>query len=130
MNARRSPGWVVGDHPEDEIANFRGGRFSSNRSTGPGNQLPIQAKPGPVPTDDGFRGDQDERLPPTRPKASSNYPEESVEVSKAWTRSAPLQHGQLLTQCQILKEETLSRAKKANQRSDAEFEVSKHDAQL
>ena len=130
MNARRSSGWVVGDHPEDEIANFLGGRFSSNRSTGLGNQLPIQAKPGSVPTDDGFRGDQEERLPPTRPKASRNYPEESVEVSKAWTRSAPLQHGQLLTQCQILKEETLSRAKKANQRSDAEFEVSKHDAQL
>jgi hypothetical protein len=42
----------------------------------------------------------------------------------------PLQHGQLLTQCQILKEETLSRAKKANQRSDAEFDKSKHGGQL
>jgi len=36
----------------------------------------------------------------------------------------------IAAQCQILKEETLSRAKKANQRSDAEFEMSKHDAQL
>jgi hypothetical protein len=42
----------------------------------------------------------------------------------------PPQHNQLLTQCQILKEETVSRAKKANQRCDAEFEMSKHDAQL
>jgi hypothetical protein len=129
MNARRSPGRVVSDHPGDEIANFLGGWSSSNRSTGFGNQLPIQAKPGSVPTDC-FRGDQDERLPPTRPQVPNNYPEESVEVSEGWTRIAPLQHCQLLTQCQILKEETLSRAKKANQRCDAEFDMSKHGGQL
>jgi hypothetical protein len=83
-----------------------------------------------VPTDDCFRGDQDQRPPPTGPQAPSKYPEESVEVSEAWARRAPRQHSQLLTQCQILKEETLLRAKKANQRCDAEFEMSKHDAQL
>jgi hypothetical protein len=83
-----------------------------------------------VPTHDCFRGDQDERLLPPGPKAASNYPEESVEVLEAWTRIAPLQHRQLLTQCQILKEETLLRAKKANQRSDAEFDKSKHGEQL
>jgi len=83
-----------------------------------------------VPTDDCFRGDQDERLLPTGPETPSNYPEESVKVSEALARMAPPQHSQLLTQCQILKEETLSRAKKANQRCDAEFDMSKHDAQL
>src|SRR5438270_9374437 len=88
------------DHAEDEIANFLGGRSSSNRSPGLGNQLPIQAKPGSVPTDDCFRGDQDEPLPPTRPQAPSNYPEESVEVSEAWAQMMPPLHSQLLTQCQ------------------------------
>src|SRR5215472_386846 len=34
------------------------------------------------------------------------------------------------TQCQILKEETLSGAKKANQRCDTEFDMSKHGGQL
>ena len=43
---------------------------------------------------------------------------------------APRQHSQLLTQCQILKKETLSRAKKANQRCDSEFDMSKHGGQL
>ena len=83
-----------------------------------------------MPTDDCFRGDQDKRMLPTGPKAASNYPEESVEVPEAWTWIAPLQHGQLLAQCQILKEETLSRAKKANQRCYAEFDKSKHGGQL
>ena len=83
-----------------------------------------------MPTDDCFRRNQDERLLPTGPKAASNYQEESVEVPEAWTRIAPLQHGQLLTQCQILKRETLSRAKKTNQGSDAEFDKSKHGGQL
>ena len=77
-----------------------------------------------------FRSDQYERLPPTRPQVPTNYPEESVEVSEAWARMAPRQHSQLLTQCQILKKETLSRAKKANQRCDSEFDMSKHGGQL
>ena len=60
----------------------------------------------------------------------SNYPEEPAEVSEARARMAPPQHSQLLTQCQILKEETLSGAKKANPRCDAEFDMSKHGGQF
>jgi hypothetical protein len=42
----------------------------------------------------------------------------------------PLQHDKLLTKCQILEKETVTRAKKANQRSEAESKETKHGGGL
>ena len=42
----------------------------------------------------------------------------------------PLEDDQLLTKCQILDKETVMRAKKVNQRSEAESKETKHGAKL
>ena len=41
----------------------------------------------------------------------------------------PLKYDQLLTKCQILKQETVIRAKEANQRSKAKSKEAKHGAE-
>jgi hypothetical protein len=42
----------------------------------------------------------------------------------------PLEHNKLLTKCQILEQETVMRAKEANQRSEAESKGTKHAGRL
>ena len=42
----------------------------------------------------------------------------------------PLEHDELLTQCQILENETVMRAKEVNQRSEAESKETKHAGML
>jgi hypothetical protein len=42
----------------------------------------------------------------------------------------PLEHDELLTQYQILENETVMRAKEANQRSEADSKETKHAARL
>ena len=49
MDARCSPGWVLGNHPEDQLSNFLGCLPSSNPLPDSGNQLPVQTKASPVP---------------------------------------------------------------------------------
>ena len=65
----------------------------------------------------------DHRYRPTTQKSRSKFPR----LGRGWRRVST---ANCLTQCQILKKETLSRAKKANQRCDSEFDMSKHGGQL
>ena len=43
---------------------------------------------------------------------------------------APLEHDELLTKCQILKKETVTRLKETNHRSKAESKETKHGGEL
>jgi len=79
-----------------------------------------------VPTDDGFRRDQDERMFPSRPNPPSDYPEELIEEAKTRARMSTLQRDKLLTQSEILKKETWPPTKEADQHSEAEREEAKH----
>ena len=57
----------------------------------------------------------------------ANYqPEEFVRQTQPWARMMPLEHDELLTKCQILKKETVTRPKETNHRSEAEFNEMKH----
>jgi len=42
----------------------------------------------------------------------------------------PLEHDELLTKCQSLKKETVTRSKETNQRSEAEFKETEHGGEL
>jgi hypothetical protein len=130
MDPRRSPGWVVSDHPKDQLPNLLRRRVSSNLRPDSGDQPPIHAKTTPVPADDGFRHDDDEGLLPSRPDPPSDYPEELIEEAEARARMSTLQHDELLTQHEILEEESLPPAKEVNQHSEAERKDAKHDQDL
>ena len=130
MYPRCSPGWVVSNHPKDQLANLPRRRSSSNLPPDSGGQPPVHTKTSPVPADDGFRCDDDEGLLPSRPDPPSDYPEELIEEVEARARMSTLQRDELLTQSEILEKETSPPAKKADQHSEAEPDESKHGQDL
>ena len=114
MYPRRSPGGILSDHTEDQFANLLRCRSSSDLPPDSGDQPPVHTKTSPMPADDGFGRDDDEGPLPSRPDPPSDYPEELIEEVKARARMSTLQHGELLTQSEILEEETSPHAKEAN----------------
>jgi len=97
VDARRTPGWILGDHAEDQIPNLLAGRPSARLLGDPGNQPPIQKETSSMPARDRFWSDHEERLLPSGPDSPSNYPENPVEGAQARSRTATLQNGELLT---------------------------------
>jgi hypothetical protein len=79
-----------------------------------------------VPSDDGFGCDDEERLFPARPTSTDEQPEELVEQIQLWAWMVPLEHDELLTKRQILKNKTGMRAKESKERSKAESKGTRH----
>ena len=96
VDARRTPGWILGDHAEDQLPNLLAGRPSARLLGDPGNQPPIQKETSSMPGHDSFWNDDEERLLRTGPDLPSNYPEDPVEGAQARSRTATLQNGKLL----------------------------------
>ena len=65
MNPRRSPSWVLNDHPEDQFPNLLRCLFPSDLPPDSGDQPPIHTKTCPVPAGDSFRRDDDESFFPS-----------------------------------------------------------------
>ena len=130
VDPRSSPRGVLGHHLEDQIANFLGYWSSSDGLPDLGDHPPVPLESSAVPTDHGFRCDDEECLFPAGPEPTSQQPDESVEPIKPWVRMTPFQHGKLLAKCQILEQEALTRAKEANDGSEGDPEESKHGEDL
>ena len=54
VNARRSPGWILNDHPEDQLSNFLRRRLPPHPRPDSRDQFPVQAKTSSVPANYGF----------------------------------------------------------------------------
>src|SRR6516225_10566796 len=102
MDAWRSPSGVLRHHAEDQLPQLLRRRPSPGRFPDSGDQPPIHAKAGPVPADNSFRSDDDDRLLPSRPQSTEGNPEELVKQIESWPRMTPFQHGQLLSQHEVL----------------------------
>jgi hypothetical protein len=83
-----------------------------------------------VPADHRFGRDDDQGLLPARLDPPSKDPEEPVKGAKARSRMPTLQHGELLGQGEIHKQEAPTHPQEANQRSEAEGEESQHGGEL
>ncbi len=68
VDARRSPGGVLGDHAEDQYAQFLARWPSPNTGTLPRDPFPIELESGAMPADDRLRLDDEERLLPAGPE--------------------------------------------------------------
>ena len=79
VDARSSPGRVLGHHLEDQIANLLGYGSSSEGLPDLGDQHPVPTESGAVPPDHGFRCDDEECLFPAGPEPTKEQPEKSVE---------------------------------------------------
>ena len=96
VDARSSPGRVLGHHLEDQIANFL--RYGSSSEALPdfGDQHPVPTETGAVPPDHGFGCDNQECLLPAGPAAANDQPEEPVEQLEPWAWMTAFHHRKLL----------------------------------
>lgn len=65
MDSRCAPRSILNDHPKDQLPNLFRRPFFSDRRPDSGYQPPIHAKTGLMPTNDGFRRDNDESFFPS-----------------------------------------------------------------
>src|SRR6202158_5508225 len=105
VNARRSPGWILSNHTEDQGANLFADTLPSSYLADSGDPRPIQTKSRSMPVHDGSRSDQDERLPPPGPAHSQRNPEQFVQGSQSTARSMRVQGQQLPTESQFFEDE-------------------------
>jgi hypothetical protein len=82
VDAGRSPGRVLSDDAEDELAKFRADTLPAWAHTMPRKPGPIRFESGAVPSHNGLRLDENQCLPPSRPESSKHHPEQSVGDSK------------------------------------------------
>ena len=94
MNARRSPGWILSNHTEDQGANLFADTLPSSYLADSGDPRPIQTKSRSMPVHNGSRSDPDERLPPPGPAHSQGNPEQFVQGSQSTARSLRVQSQQ------------------------------------
>jgi hypothetical protein len=64
VDARRSPGWILNNHPEDQLSNFLRRRLPPHPRPDSRDQFLVQAKTSSVPANYGFRRDDDKSLFP------------------------------------------------------------------
>src|SRR4029077_19324974 len=81
VNARCSPGRILGNHTENQGAHLFADTLPSPYLADTGDPRPIQTKPRAMPVHDGSRSDQDERLGPPGPERSQRNPEQLVQGS-------------------------------------------------
>src|ERR1700720_2105419 len=113
MNARRSPGWILSNHTEDQGANLFTDTLPSSYLPDSGDPPPIQTKSRSMPVHDRSSSDQDERVSPPGPPSQRN-PEQLVQGSQSTARSLRVQSQQLPTESQVLEVEV----RPATQRTD------------
>ena len=65
MYSWRSPGWILANHPEDQVSNLLGDSLPAEYAARPGDSAPVQGKPSSVPSRNCVRGHDDESLFPT-----------------------------------------------------------------
>src|ERR1700736_1901836 len=106
MYPRRSPGCVLGNHLEDQLSSLLRRPSSSNLRPDSGDQPPIHTKTSPVPTDYGFRCDD--------------------EQTKARTAMPTFEHSELLPEQKILQYKIPTATEEANQCSDPEENEAEH----
>ena len=78
VNAWCTPGWVFGNHAEDEFSQFNADALPARVSSMPRKLPPIQLESSPVPAYDCLRLDENQRQPPVRPETPQEYPEQFV----------------------------------------------------
>ena len=125
MDPRCSPGWVVSDHPKDQLANLLRRWSSSNLRPDSGDQPPVHTKTSPVPADDGFGRNDDKGFLPSRPDPPSNDPpsndpKELIEGAEARARMSTFQYSELLPEHEILQNKISATTEKTNQGANPE----------
>jgi hypothetical protein len=130
MDARRSPGRVLGDRPEDQFSDFLRNPSPPYWRSKSGNQPPVQAETCTVPTDDRFRRNNDKSVFPFCPESTTGDPEELVDQRQPCPRMPTFQDSELLAESEIFQNKVSTTSKEANEDSESESKEFEHGLEL
>lgn len=80
-----------------------------------------------MPTHDGVRVHDDQGCSPLPPRVGEQPPRQSISMAESGTRHGALEHGQLLTKCQILERDRSVSTADQRERSKRDDERSQHE---
>jgi hypothetical protein len=106
MNAGSTPRGVLGNHAEDQVSDLFREPFSTDPLSRSGDEAPVKTEARSMPTNQSFRGDQNERLFPPRPPGASFGVNERREqgvrtrdrTSGTWTKVIAGERGEEISQ--------------------------------
>src|ERR1035441_3981337 len=127
MNSRRAPGRVLGDHAEDQFAQFPAHALSSHAVPMPREPRPIQLESRPMPANDSLRLDENQCDLPSRPEPPQDHPEYFVGSGKPRLRAPMFQDGELLAKSQILQGEVAARTARLSDQTQQELQRTEHE---
>src|SRR5208337_5237499 len=97
VNARSTPGGVLGNHLENQSAELFGNSFSATHPLSRfAEDGPIQPESRAVPAGHSVRNDQIEALFPAGPESTSNDPKKLVTQTQLWFGMRAFKRGELL----------------------------------
>ena len=126
VNARSSPGWILGDHSKYQVSHLVRDSLSSDHSARSGDRAPVQGEPRPVPSHDGIWAYDDESCFPTRPKSQRENPEELIEHREPWLWMFAFQDCELLPQNKVFEQKASTSAKQTEKRSENDSKETEH----
>ena len=118
VDAWSTPGWVLGNHAEDEFAQFRADSLTTWANAMPREPSPIRSESGSVPANDRLRLDENQRLLQPQPEPPQHYPEQPVESSKSRLWMSLFQDRKLLLKRQVSKSKSRRERKSCVARID------------
>ncbi|MGA2654017.1 MAG: hypothetical protein ABSF28_26145 [Terracidiphilus sp.] len=115
MNARRAPSSVLGDHSEDDLAQFSADALPACPSLMPRDPRPIQFETGSVPSRNRLRLDKNQRLFPSTPDSAQYRPKRSVRTGRSRLRVSSPQDCKLLPKRHVFQDKVPATAKQLGQ---------------
>jgi hypothetical protein len=98
MDFGRAPIGIFLGQAHDQLPQFLGNSGATAARSGA--PAPVETKAGAVPSDDGFRFDNQENIGPVGPKTAEGGPEQPVARVQGWPRSLAFEHSDLLAESQ------------------------------
>jgi hypothetical protein len=126
----RSPGWILGNYPEDHISNLPRNSSPACWFSDPGDQAPVETEACPMPSNHRLRRDDDQSFFPGGPELMDSDPEGFVEQIEPWAPMSTFQNGELLPKREILQHKLPMATKKANEYSEPEKKQIEHGPEL
>jgi hypothetical protein len=117
MDARRSLGWVLRHHAQDQFPHLLGNLLSPNWPPHFGNKLPIQLEASSMPPNHRFGDDCNKRLFPLGPEPSRQHPEELIEDCLSRSGMPSFQSRELLTKNEVFKKQRTPVAEQTENRA-------------
>jgi len=130
MNAWCSPGRILSDHSEDQIANFFGNMLTANHSASPRDYTPVHGKSCAMPADNRLRAHDDEGLLPSCPESARENPEEFVKQLYVRSRVTTLQDGKLLPKHEVFEQEARTPSEDSENTAEEEPKNTDHGSVL